>query len=273
MTRLLQLSDLHVRARPLAHENRHLRNVVANLVRTYNDGDKPIVVITGDITQNGHPREYENALAILGTLKTAGFELFIVPGNHDVAVRGHMFRKKAQLRFQRKILGELMGLTQAQQDTCVMDQLYPLVRTYNNVRIIGLDSANSSTFVATGEIGKPQLDKLAAELMAPRGDCERVVICLHHHPFYREVGHRLNDSAALQKAVYGRAHVVMFGHRHRSERWRDKLGVPIVYASGQTNAPTRRQVADGRTRVYEVRGVDIDAEGKLSGRVDLFPCK
>jgi len=247
-----------------------LRNVVAKIIGKYKDGDKPVVVITGDMTQNGYLREYRQALAILRPLKAAGFELFIIPGNHDVAVRGHMYRKKARLRFQQMILGELMGLPQAQQATCVMDQIYPLVRTYNNVRIIGLDSVNSSNFVATGQIGQPQLKKFAEQLMAPRADHERVVVCLHHHPFYREVGHRLNDSAAFQKTVYGRAHVVMFGHRHRSERWRDKLGVPIVYASGQTNSPTRRRLGAGRTRVYEVRGVDIDATGKLLGRVDLF---
>ncbi len=272
MTRLLQLSDVHIRKRPRARDNVQFQKVVAGLLKLYRDREKPVIAVTGDVTQNGRKGEFSQAVALMRPLQKAGFELFIVPGNHDVAEHGSAFRRKARLAFQQSILGELLGLQGASVETIVMDQMFPLVRRFGNVRVIGLDTANREDFLATGRCGKMQLQRLDALLAEPRQDNERTVLCLHHHPFYRDIGHCLIDSAELQAVIRNRCDVLMFGHRHRSERWRHKLGIPIVFAAGQTNAPVKRRLANGKKqRYFEVRRVDFGDDGKMLSSVDQVP--
>ncbi len=269
--RILQISDLHVRGRPRARTNQRLKHIVDQLIKLYPNGPKPVVAVTGDLTQNGRKAEYTRVVNIFRPLRAAGFEMFICPGNHDVAEFGSAFRPAARLNFQLEILGNLLELAGAQRDVMVMDQMYPMVRRFDNARLIGLDTANREDFLATGRIGNLQLQRLDGLLGEDRPAGERTVLCLHHHPFYRDVGHRLIDADELQEVIRGRCDAMMFGHRHRSERWRDKLDIPIVFAAGQTTVPVTRRLDRKKQKYYEVRWIEIRDDGSMLASLDQLP--
>jgi 3',5'-cyclic AMP phosphodiesterase CpdA len=72
MTRLLHLSDPH-----FGGENAD----AAEAAIAFADADKPdLVIVTGDLTLNGLPREFQAAAAWLGRLPTPRL---VTPGNHD----------------------------------------------------------------------------------------------------------------------------------------------------------------------------------------------
>lgn len=89
--RVIQLSDLHLGPTTTSDARKRLANekawyhakVVAGLLREQPDADELVVVITGDLTDEGHvnPEEFPPAVE---WLKSLPGRVFVVPGNHDV---------------------------------------------------------------------------------------------------------------------------------------------------------------------------------------------
>jgi len=52
MAKFIQISDLHIHTNNDEHENRTLKKLVSNIINKYSV-EKPVVLITGDIVDDG----------------------------------------------------------------------------------------------------------------------------------------------------------------------------------------------------------------------------
>jgi len=124
---LVHLSDLHFGSSYFVTE---WGDRVAQFV---NSLAPEILVITGDLTTEGHVHEYDQAVAYLSRL-TVGTKL-VVPGNHDARNEGYIIFEETfgtRYPFYQNELVALLGIDSSQPDVDdghVGRSNYPLIRT------------------------------------------------------------------------------------------------------------------------------------------------
>jgi 3',5'-cyclic AMP phosphodiesterase CpdA len=191
---IAQLSDPHLAPDNVRLFGRldtagYLERAVAHLNALAPD----VVLITGDLTNDGDAPVYAALAAMLARLRAP---FFVLPGNHDD-------RELTRARFSSHL--------PADGPLCYAIDRFP-------VRLIALD-----TLVAGepwGRLGQDQLAWLDARLGAAPD--RPTLVALHHPPFRTGIGHldwsMLQDADALA-AVIGRhpqVERVLCGHVHRS---------------------------------------------------------
>lgn len=245
MLQLLHLSDLHLGSHRKTRNNLRMRMLAARICQRYAGPDAPVILISGDLTNNGTRAEFGQAVRILGRFRSAGFRMLVCPGNHDVGPMGNTFHRSAQVNFQQQVLGQLLGVARARTATNRMAEFYPRVDHINGVTCIGLDSANREDHLASGRIGQAQLLRLRVALKSIPADVP-IVVYVHHHVFQWVHSMRLWDSKDLLNILDGRANLLCFGHKHQPRVWdslsrrAEKTGIDVLVSSGQSTAPKRR---------------------------------
>ena len=200
---IAQLSDTHVRPKGVRYQgvvdsNAGLHDAIDRLHAL--DRRPDLVLLTGDLVDEGRPEEYEQVREILRRLV---IPLLVIPGNHDdrdnlrTAFADHAYLPpRGPLHF------------------CVED--YP-------VRFIGLDSTVPG--LHHGHLDGDALDWLADTLAADA--TKPTVVMLHHPPFVSGIGfmdeYRYVEGADLRAVIEraGNVELVLCGHVHRSmlKRW------------------------------------------------------
>ncbi len=167
-----------------------------------------VVIITGDLTAQALPQEFEKAREALDPILTA-FPTFVIPGNHDVYTHGAYWSKRIERWF-----APWMGL----------DGTRPVGRLdVGDLVILGLDP-NKPGWNAEGWVPDAQLTKLAEELRGPEM-AGKLVILATHYPLvsstgglYDGRGHGLRNAKALVdvlEAAPVRPRMVVHGHKHQ----------------------------------------------------------
>jgi outer membrane protein assembly factor BamB len=196
----VQLSDPHVGA---AAGLPHLRVVLAEIEKL---SPKPrLVVVTGDLTEKGDPREFRQYREeVEAFTQRSSIPVLSALGNHDA-------------RWNPLGRRELGG------------EPWPRALVLGDLGFLALDS--SLTFGQHGHLSRRQLaDALAA--IASRPQAKDWIVALHHPP-----GHgSFLDDPALPLELLARAPVclVLTGHGHAHRHW-DHGGVPHVMAIGVMN--------------------------------------
>lgn len=198
MPTILQLSDLHLMADPLAElkgwRTRDKVERVLDRVRLEADrGGVDQIVITGDLAHDELRETYLVLRDLLGELRD---RCLLLPGNHD------------DREFMREVFPEACASD---------DDFISFSVAAGRWRLIGLDSHVQGE--VAGELGARQLDWLAHEL-AWHAD-QPTVLFLHHPPFAVEskwvdaIG--LRDADALLACLIGFEQVkaVCAGHVHQ----------------------------------------------------------
>ena len=87
----LHLSDIHI-CNEKDISDKHINKIVDSLRSYKTDFNTIIIIISGDITQSGELIQFKNAGKLMGSLITqlkttfsCGYEVIVVPGNHDVS--------------------------------------------------------------------------------------------------------------------------------------------------------------------------------------------
>lgn len=199
------------------------------------------VVITGDIVDDGHEKQYENAFKLLKQFRG---RIFIAPGNHDFGAAGNFYSSECARRFDDMLARPLEqgGTFQAENRPVVN-----VVRDGNDtVMFIALDTNLETEHpfdFACGEVGKFQLRALAALLAQPTVPEMKKVLFFHHHPFMRnDPFMRLNDARKLARIIYNKVDVVLFGHKHEMGKWENLWGAQYVLASD--NSPGKKKACE-----------------------------
>jgi 3',5'-cyclic AMP phosphodiesterase CpdA len=187
---------------------RERRNDMAMLARLVADlrAQRPDhVAVTGDLVNIGMPVEFHRAALWMKTLGEPA-DVSFVPGNHDAYVRASMPLLEAT--FTPWTAG----------DAPRGDATYPYLRVRGGIAIIGLSSAvPTGPLMATGKLGKSQLEAFAG-LLGETGDKGLARVVLIHHPPIAGVTpplRGLSDAPAFGRIVRDRgAEAILHGHTH-----------------------------------------------------------
>ena len=254
--KILHISDLHIgKEETDVDEWRQAEKIVRRTIRAWGDDeDKPLVLITGDVVDDGREVEFIEARRILRPLHRAGFQVAPLPGNHDYGWNGSHAQEKRFKFFKKYLLGIETRVT------------YPHVPyADDDVTVITLNSMQAETgfwdgLLADGELGDHQLDELGeliTTLRDERKKTHKIVVALHHHPFIfpgdsplkkakELLAHRLKDGADLMRLLSGRVDALLFGHEHRhldfSEPYKghvftEEYDIPCILCSGKSTSP------------------------------------
>lgn len=232
------------------HDNTFLDLVVEDLRALRPDA----VVITGDLTQTGHPREILEAGVFVDRLASE-FPLALVPGNHDAT---------AEAPTRERLSPWARGISPSAP---AGSALFPTCLLQGRVMLIGLSTANPTPLpLATGEIGSAQLAALRRLLAESAAEGHVRVIFLHHPPEVGPVSHRkrLVDAPALGEVLLAEgAELVLHGHAHRAVvSTLGRIARPIPIAG----APSLTETAHGGP-AYLVHRIEPHSEGALVASV------
>lgn len=241
--RVVGTLNLYVRGRRHQFDERVQDELVAHLVALAPDA----VLITGDLTAQALPQEFDKARAALGPLVDA-VPTVILPGNHDVytpgSVRTGAFTQVFGAFAERRPSGLLR-------------------RDVGRVTVIGLDPNRPTWLFASGRVPDAQLADLAALLADPRLEGRTIVLGTHyplvgrHGRPYDAPTHGLVNAREVVGVLEGaprRPALVACGHVHHGFRaaltLADGTVIPVVNcgSSGQAFLPDRGWAA--ATAVY-----------------------
>ena len=225
---IAQLSDLHVGG--ARHDESLLRAAIAEV----NDAEPDLVVIAGDVTDEGYPDQYELARGLLDAIACP--RVVVVPGNHDARHVGY-------LQFER---------TFGARDTRL-----ELSVDGTQVALVAVDSSKPD--IDEGEIGREHYSWID-EGFGGAADV-RIFVC-HHHLMPipgtgRERNQVLDAGDVLALLRKSGVDLVLAGHRHVPYVW-PIAGMLLVHSGTVSTLRTRGfphpaynliRVEDGRISV------------------------
>ncbi|MCI5138198.1 MAG: metallophosphoesterase [Candidatus Electrothrix sp. AR1] len=240
MKKILHLTDLHIGIPDCATV---MSNIVKNIKKRMRPANDYVIVVSGDLVDSVDDTlvTYLQAKQYIDDLKLAGFDVLVVPGNHDYGTGNHQFH-----RFVGKFKETFYG------DSSVS---YPKKDIIGGIAFIGLDTMQGemeeeyfphtpkNSRFAAGSLGKRQLEDLRVMLESDPEitGAEKIVVYMHHRPFYfshlRSVlvpatGLFLQDRRKLKKIIKGKIDLLLFGHRHKSKAYYGKWNIPRIYDGG-----------------------------------------
>ena len=220
-----------------AHKHRpaHVRAVAREIAKANVDH----VAITGDLTNLALEQEFDAVKKLLeDDLGLPADKISAVPGNHDLYTRGAMRDRRFTTWFAEYVKSDLPELS-AEIDL----GHFPFVKLRGSAAIIGLSSAvPRPPLMASGELGKPQLEALQRILDHDEVK-KRTPVLLMHHPIHNPPskmktfveGLWYADALSDALKVVPRA-LLLHGHLHI--RRRSPVGTPPgdIISFGATSA-------------------------------------
>jgi putative phosphoesterase len=226
MTLIAHISDLHISSTAFDEE------VFMNAVAEINELQPDMIVLTGDLTENGYYVEYEQAVKYL---KMFDAPLFAVPGNHDARNLGYQ-------TFEELIGEKSWKLT--------MD---------GNFTVIGIDS--SSPDEAKGHVGTPQHMWLEHQLDECVINENFSIVALHHHvvpiPQTGRERNVLSDAGDILKTLTTHeVDLILSGHKHVPNIW--KLNNTVIVNAGSLCSIKLRGKNKNSYNVYNITDDEIE---------------
>ena len=234
--KIIHLSDIHI-GKSSNHER--FASIVDWILNKKTTHKSKVVVITGDIVDDGALWQYKEAKKQIDKLRDGSMSVFCVPGNHDYGTNGIFENNECIGYFKKYISGDID---------------YPHCEMIGNHAFVLLDSMleemkETELWGAQGKLGEDQLrnlDKLLDDLEDDSSET-KVVIAMHHHPFYYNYFLKLRDDDLFKQVMTreddgtSRANCVMFGHKHVEKRFNEagdskeeKYGIDVIFSSGST---------------------------------------
>ncbi len=213
------------------------------------------IAVTGDLVNLSLDAEYRRARLWLDELGPPK-DVTVVPGNHDIYVHGV---EQSPAAFWGDYMRGDDGLDR-----------FPLVRRRGDVALIALSTAlPTGPFMATGRLGRRQLERFAEALAQTRGSFR--VVLIHHPPRspWRRALRRLTDAASLRAvlAAHG-AELLLHGHDHRRALvWLDGPAGGKIPALGVPSASARSAHGEEDSASYAIYRIE---RGPAGWRCDMI---
>lgn len=244
--KVIHLSDIHIGK---SNNTKRFDKITDWIVSSKSEHGAAVVIITGDIVDDGALGQFREANKQIEKLKGGGLTVLSTPGNHDYGKNGIVESWECVKRFKKYISGEVD---------------YPHKVEIGNHAFILLDSMlqemkDYDIWGAQGELGKQQLSELDRILnnIEDNQPGMKVIVALHHHPFYYNYFLKLRDDDLFKKVIRdedkddSRVDCLLFGHKHTEKRFsgeiskESKYNIGTIYASGST---TERH-SDGKLKI------------------------
>jgi len=226
MTLIAHISDLHISN--TAFDEKKFLEAVSEI----NHMQPDMIILTGDITENGYYTEYEQATKYLGMFETP---LFAVPGNHDARNLGY------------QTFEELIG---EKSRKLTMD---------DNLTVMGVDS--SSPDEDKGHIGTPQHMWLEHQLDECVIHENFSIVALHHHvvpiPQTGRERNILSDAGDILKTLTTHeVDLVLSGHKHVPNIW--KINNTLIVNAGSISSIKLRGKNKNSYNLYNINNEGIE---------------
>jgi len=226
MTLIAHISDLHISDSTFDEE------IFINAVTEINNLQPDMVILTGDITEHGYYKEFQQATRYLEMFEAP---LFAVPGNHDARNLGYQ-------TFEELIGEKSWKLT--------MD---------DNFTVIGLDSSIPDE--NRGHIGTPQHMWLEHQLDECVINENFSIIVLHHHvvpiPQTGRERNVLSDAGDILKTLTTHeVDLVLSGHKHVPNIW--KINDTVIVNAGSISSTKLRGKNMNSYIIYNITDDDIE---------------
>lgn len=223
--KFIHISDLHFHRRKADN-----KKALATLDFIKQNHPNHNLIVTGDIVDDGHEKQFKQAHAALNPFKG---NVFICPGNHDFGAAGNFYSRERAERFDHALSIPLeQGGTFTGDTTPVVN----VVKDKNDqVMLIALDTNLETEHpfdFACGEVGDRQLAALCNILSNPESAHFTKILFCHHHPFiHGNAFMELVDGRELMRTIYSKVDVLLFGHKHEIGEWKDNNGIQHILAS------------------------------------------
>lgn len=249
---LAQLSDLHCGS-PFFDEDL-LVTAVSEVVAMQPD----VVIIGGDLTQEGYAPEFDQARRLLQPLLKAEFTTVVIPGNHDAKNVGYLHF--GDLFGAGDLPGKYDRVVKVSAD---LDGLGPI-----SVLLAGVDSTKPD--LAEGEIGRERYDWLRQQLSV---SADEKIFALHHHLVPvpgtgRERNTVWDAGDVLQLLHESGVHLVLSGHKHVPFVW--LVNDVLVVNSGTVSSYRLRGYVRPSYNVIEMNPARIRVTFKYPGAGERF---
>ena len=239
MTLIAHISDLHISDATFDEKT------FMDAVDEINNLNPDMIILTGDITEHGYYREFEQATRYLEMFEPP---LFAVPGNHDARNLGYQ-------TFEELIGEKSWKLT--------MD---------DNFTVIGIDS--SSPDENKGHVGTPQHMWLEHQLDEVVINENFSIVALHHHivpiPQTGRERNILSDAGDILKTLTThQVDLILSGHKHVPNIW--KINDTIISNTGSLSSTKLRGKNKNSYTVYDISDTEINIYlNEINGEKFLF---
>jgi 3',5'-cyclic AMP phosphodiesterase CpdA len=265
--KLFHLSDTHIGRGDNFRRMQRLLDAIAAEGNPAQD----LIIHTGDLIDRCQLADMQQGRALLDALVAKGWRVLLCPGNHDYGDSMHVDPQCAA-QFQAQFGAYLFGNSPAQ---------FPALTLTEGYALIGLDSNAAELrwwerWAAEGQLGQPQIKALNTLLDRPELRARKVVVYLHHHPFFdafavrADLGdrnylahllgwntrrfRRLKDAYSLLQVLRDRADMLLFGHQHFGLDYSaegQRYGIPLAL-DGSSSTATQMDTDRMRYRVVDL---------------------
>ncbi len=187
-----------------------------------------LVIISGDVTTTSDKREFELARAFTASLEKEGLEVICIPGNHDHYTRSD-YRNRTFYNYFPSSWDTSLGCN-LKNDGVTAKKLCP------GWWIVGLDTACSTSWVASTGYFHPRTEKALDELLQKLPE---QILLVNHFPFFQHESKRkvMLRGPSLQHLVEKFPQVKIYCHGHTHRRCIAPLeasGLPLILDPGST---------------------------------------
>ena len=227
---IVQLSDLHV-------GSQFQPEVFETIVKEVNELNPDVIVITGDLTNEGLMKEYEKCKSLLKQFKTK--KIISISGNHDYRNTGYLLFKKF---FPFETINELD----------------------NDVILVTVGTARPDR--NNGEVGYRQ--NLWLERTMKKYKDKIKIVAMHHHliPIPDTGSDQLTvvDAGDVLRTVLDtRVDVVLCGHKHRPWAW--NFGKLTVVNAGTASSERLRGLFENTYNILTISNKKVQVDLKIVG--------
>jgi 3',5'-cyclic AMP phosphodiesterase CpdA len=227
---IVQLSDIHV-------GSQFQETIFEKVISEVNALKPDAVIVTGDLTNEGLPKEYQKAKKLLSRLSTK--KLIAISGNHDYRNTGYLLFKK---HFPFETVNELD----------------------NDVVVVTIGTARPDR--DEGEVGYRQ--NLWLERTMKKYENKVKILAMHHHlvgvPDTGSARVEVIDAGDVLRTILStRVNLVICGHKHRPWIWNFK-GLSIVNA-GTASSERLRGFFENSYNIITIKNKKIHVDLKIVG--------
>ncbi len=227
---IVQLSDLHV-------GSQFQPEVFETIVKEVNELNPDVIVITGDLTNEGLMKEYEKCKSLLKQFKTK--KIISISGNHDYRNTGYLLFKKF---FPFETINELD----------------------NDVILVTVGTARPDR--NNGEVGYRQ--NLWLERTMKKYKDKIKIVAMHHHliPIPDTGSDQLTvvDAGDVLRTVLDtQVDVVLCGHKHRPWAW--NFGKLTVVNAGTASSERLRGLFENTYNILTISNKKVQVDLKIVG--------
>jgi 3',5'-cyclic AMP phosphodiesterase CpdA len=212
------------------------------------------IIITGDLTTVGHPKEFERAKQYIEKLQSicGSDSITIIPGNHDVSndIIDKLWRPDNKLYYYLEYFKKYHTMTG--------NYFFPFTKKLGELFIVGLDSSGRDLALG-GKVSSEQVERTAEIYQSSIARESFKLLLLHHHIHHRSIPFipdlliknfvdLSNSREIISLAQESQIDCILHGHIH--EKYKESDDLSLIRCAGMTLLPEKEK--DEKSICYDM---------------------